>query len=430
MFRGGDDYPSTWYAATTVPRQRRRATPPPAEADVVIVGGGFFGLYCALLLAQAGRRVALLEASRLGWGASGRNGGQLVPGLSCGWSRLRAAIGASLTAEMQRESQRALRQIRALIAARAIDCELADGHVEVAVLERRVRALRDAIDEARRDWGDTRLRFIERAELGAYVDSPRYRAGLFDPDAAHLHPLKYLFGVADAAEAAGATLHEGCRVSRWHEAGDGVRVQLADGATLRCAQLVLAAGAYIDRVEPRLAARVLPVGSFIGVTAPLGEAACRRLLPGNHAVYDNQFILEYFRTTGDHRLLFGGRCTYLGGTPRRLADAMHANIVRAFPQLRGVRVDYAWGGHIDVTLRRMPDWGRRGERVYWAQGFCGHGMVPTRIAANLVVEAMLGEPARLDAFAAIVNPRFPGGERVGALLQALGMSWYRLRDLI
>ena len=430
MFRGGDDYPSTWYAATTVPRQRRRAMPPPAEADVVIVGGGFFGLYCALLLAQAGRRVALLEASRLGWGGSGRNGGQLVPGLSCGWARLRTAIGAQLTAEMQRESQRALQQIRALIAERTIECELVDGHVEVAVLARRVRALHDAIDEARRDWGDTRLRFLERAELGAYVDSPRYRAGLLDPDAAHLHPLKYLFGVAAAAEAAGATLHEGCRVAGYRELADGVRVQLTDGASLRCAQLVLAAGAYVDRVEPRLAARVLPVGSFIGVTAPLGEAACRQLLPGNHAVYDNQFILEYFRTTADHRLLFGGRCTYLGGTPRRLADAMRTNIVRAFPQLRGVAVDYAWGGHIDVTLRRLPDWGRRGDRLYWAQGFCGHGMVPTRIAANVVTEAMLGEPTRLDAFTAIVNPRFPGGERVGALLQALGMSWYRLRDRV
>ena len=430
MFRGGDDYPPSWYAATASALARRRPAPPPAEVDVAIVGGGFFGLYCALLLAQAGRRVALLEASRIGWGGSGRNGGQLVPGLSCGWARLRSAIGAQLTAEMQQESQRALRQIRALIESRSIDCELADGHVEVAVLERRVRALHEAIEEAQRDWGDTRLRFIDRAELGAFVDSPRYRAGLLDPDAAHLHPLKYLFGVADAAEHAGATLHEGCRVSGYHELADGVRVQLADGAPLRCAQLVLAAGAYVDRVDPARAARVLPVGSFIGVTAPLGEAACRRLLPGNHAVYDNQFILEYFRTTADHRLLFGGRCSYLGGTPRRLADAMRANIVRAFPQLRGVAVDYAWGGHIDVTLRRLPDWGRRGDRVYWAQGFCGHGMVPTRIAANVVSEAMLGDPARLDAFAAIVNPRFPGGERFGGLLQALGMSWYRLRDLV
>src|SRR5450756_927131 len=147
----------------------------------------------------------------------------------------------------------------------------------------------------------------------------------------------------------------------------------------------------------------------------------RSLIPGNHAVYDNQFILEYFRMTADHRLLFGGKCTYLGGTPTDLARSMRRNIARVFPQLSGVAIDHAWGGHIDITMRRMPDWGRRGDRVFWAQGFCGHGLVPTRVAGKLVAAAVLGDTEQLDWFAPIVTPPFPGGEAVGGLMQAVGM---------
>jgi glycine/D-amino acid oxidase-like deaminating enzyme len=431
MFRSSPEHTPTYYAATS----RERQTPRPAltehrDVDVCIVGAGFFGLYCALEMARAGRGVLVLDASRVGWGASGRNGGQIVPGFPCGMQRLKGALGQTRAQDMFQESLRSVDKIRNLIQDHAIACDLAEGHVEVAVLPRRVAQLRAGIEEASREWGYDKYRFIERADLPQYVNSPRYLAGMLDSDAAHFHPLKYILGLAQVVEAAGATIHEQTRVMAYQETADGISLQTEGGTTVRCHQLVLAANAYIDKLDRRLSARVLPVGSFIGVTEVLGEAACRALLPQNHAVYDNQFILEYFRTTADHRLLFGGRCSYLGGTPPDLPRAMKRNIVRAFPQLKQVTVDYAWGGHIDITMRRMPDWGRRHDRVFWAQGFCGHGIVPTRVAATVVTEAMLGQPERLDAFSTIVNPPFPGGERLGGLAQALGMSWYRLRDAV
>ena len=431
MFRGSTDYIDSYYAATSRDRQRRRPSlPGPIDADVCVVGAGFFGLYCALEMARAGRQVVVLEASRVGWGASGRNGGQLVSGFACGMQRLKAVMGHERAKDMFHESLRSVRKIRDLIRDNAIDCDLAEGHVEVAVLPRRVKLLTDGIEEALREWGYDGFRFIPKAELPRYVDSPRFEAGLLDDSAAHIHPLKYILGLAEVVERAGATIYESTRVAGYEQGADGITVRTEDGAAVRCHQLVLAANAYVDKVDRRLQSRVLPVGSFIGVTEVLGEAACRRLMPHNHAVYDNQFILEYFRTTRDHRLLFGGGCTYMGGTPADLPAVMKGHITRVFPHLKTVKVDYAWGGHIDITLRRMPDWGRRGDRIFWAQGFCGHGIVPTRVAATVVTEAMKGQPERLDAFNGIVNPPFAGGEWLGGLQQAIGMSWYRLRDVV
>jgi glycine/D-amino acid oxidase-like deaminating enzyme len=230
-------------------------------------------------------------------------------------------------------------------------------------------------------------------------------------------------------ESHGVRIFEQSKVDGYEEKGDRVVVKVG-AHQIRCDQLVLATNAYVDKLDPKLASRTLPVGTFIATTAPLGEALARSLIPKNHAVYDNQFILEYFRMTADHRLLFGGKCTYLGGTPLNLAQNMKRNIARVFPQLADVQMDYAWGGHIDITMRRMPDWGQRNGRVFWAQGFCGHGLVPTRVAAKVVSDKMLAKSDELDWFAPIVNPPFPGGEAVGGLMQAVGMTYYRVRDFV
>jgi glycine/D-amino acid oxidase-like deaminating enzyme len=434
MFRSAPEHIDSYFAVSSRAHQQRR--PALAESrrfDVCVVGAGYFGLHTALELARAGKHVAVLEASRIGWGASGRNGGQLNPGFACGMQTLQDAMGPQRAAQLFDASRTALREIRALVQQHAIDCDLADGHLEVAVLARRVADLRRRIEECAQQWGYAKLRFIDKAELPGYLCSDRYQAAVFDPEAAHLHPLKFALGLARAAEAHGASIFERSRVLGYREspAHIEVAVESAGGVPpicLRCDQIVLAANAYLDRVDPRLARRVLPVGTFIGVTQVLGEQRARSLIPQNHAVYDNQFILEYFRLTADHRLLFGGRCTYLGGTPARLPQAMKRNMLRAFPGLADVSMEYAWGGHIDITMRRTPDWGRRHDRVFWAQGFCGHGIVPARVAARLVAEAVLGKPAQLDWFASIRNPPFFGGAALGGLMQAAGMAYYRLRD--
>jgi gamma-glutamylputrescine oxidase len=431
MFRSGTTHTDTYYAATSREWQTERpALAESLRADVCVVGAGFFGLYTALELAKAGKRVVVLEASRVGWGASGRNGGQMIIGFPCGMQRLKGVMGHERARNLFDQSLQAVRDIRGLMSEHRIDCDLVEGHLEVAVLPRRVADLTGWIEECRAEWGYDKLQFVDKATLPTYLNSDRYQAGIIDPEGCHIHPLKYVLGLARAVESQGVRIFEQTQVEGYDERPGGITVRVAGGLQVHCDQLVLAANAYIDQVDKRLAARTLPVGTFIGATEVLGEPVARSLIPKNHAVYDNQFILEYFRTTADHRLLFGGKCTYLGGTPVNLPQAMKANVVRAFPQLKDVKMDYAWGGHIDITMRRMPDWGRRHDRVFWAQGFCGHGVVPTRVAATLVSEAMLGRPERLDWFGGIVNPPFPGGELVGGLMQAAGMTWYRVRDLV
>ncbi|MBT9595099.1 MAG: FAD-binding oxidoreductase [Vitreoscilla sp.] len=431
MFRSSSTHTDTYYAATSRELQTERpALTENLQADVCVVGAGFFGLYTALEMAQAGKRVVILEASRVGWGASGRNGGQMIIGFPCGMQRLKGVMGHERARNLFDQSLQAVRDIRGIMSQHQIDCDLVEGHLEVAVLPRRVADLTGWIEECQTEWGYDKLQFVDKATLPTYLNSERYQAGIIDPEGCHIHPLKYVLGLGRAVEAAGVRIFEQTKVEGYDEKPDGITVRVAGGMQVRCDQLVLAANAYIDQVDKRLAARTLPVGTFIGTTEVLGESVARSLIPKNHAVYDNQFILEYFRTTADHRLLFGGKCTYLGGTPVNLPQSMKANILRAFPQLKDVKMEHAWGGHIDITMRRMPDWGRRNDRVFWAQGFCGHGVVPTRVAATLVSEAMLGRPERLDWFGGIVNPPFPGGERLGGLMQAVGMGWYRVRDFV
>jgi glycine/D-amino acid oxidase-like deaminating enzyme len=430
MFRSSPQYIDSYYSATTRHLQVDRARlDDHMDTDVCVVGAGFFGLYTALELAKAGKRVVVLEASRVGWGASGRNGGQMIIGFPCGMQRLKGAMGPARAKRMFDASREAVRDIRAIMSHYEIDCDLVEGHLEVAVLKRRIADLTGWIEECRNEWGYDRLQFVDRKDLPGYLGSPRFQAGVIDPEGAHIHPLKYVLGLARAAEREGVQIFEQGKVDGYEQKGDFIDVRVGDHR-VRCRQLVLATNAYTDKLAPRLAARTLPVGTFIAVTEPLGEARARELIPRNHAVYDNQFILEYFRMTADHRLLFGGKCTYLGGTPVNLKESMKANILRAFPQLKDAKMEYAWGGHIDITMRRMPDWGRRDDRVFWAQGFCGHGLVPTRVAGKLVSDAVLGRTEELDWFRKIVNPPFPGGEAIGGLMQAVGMSYYRVRDFV
>jgi gamma-glutamylputrescine oxidase len=430
MFRSAPDHIDSYYAASSRHLQLNRSSLQESlDVDVCVVGAGFFGLYTALELAKAGKRVVIVEASRVGWGASGRNGGQMIIGFPCGMQRLKGVMGADRAKHMFDASREAVADIRGIMADHQIDCDLVQGHLEVAVLKRRVADLTDWIEECVDEWGYDKLQLIEKKDLGGYVNSARFQAGIVDPEGCHIHPLKYVLGLARAVESHGVRIFEQSKVDGYLERSGHIQVDVGHHQ-VRCHQLVLATNAYVDKLDPKLASRTLPVGTFIGTTAPLGEAVARSLIPGNHAVYDNQFILEYFRMTADHRLLFGGKCTYLGGTPANLADSMKRNISRVFPQLADVQMDYAWGGHIDITMRRMPDWGQRDQRVFWAQGFCGHGLVPTRVAAKVVADKMLARSDELDWFAPIVNPPFPGGEAVGGLMQAVGMTYYRVRDFV
>ena len=427
MFDSSQNHVASYYAASCqalqTPRPRLQQS---LDVDVVVVGAGFTGLYTALRLAQAGQRVAILEASRVAWAASGRNGGQLILGFSCDMAPFEAALGTEGARQVWQLMAEAGAEIRQHIADHAIDCDLVNGHLWTSVLERRVHLLTDWQEEAARKWNYHALTFVPKADLPGHIDSPRYQAGLLDAQGGHLHPLKYALGLARAAEQAGVRIFEDSRALQYRETAQGVAVDTAHGS-VRAHQLVLACNAYVHTLDAQVRSRILPVGTYMIATEPLPERLARTLLPRNAAVSDNQFILDYFRLSADRRLLFGGKCSYTGRTPLNLTQSMRADMLRVFPQLAQTRIEYTWGGHIDITMARTPDFGRE-RNVYWAQGYSGHGLVSTCLAARVLAQAILGDDQPLQLFTPLRNPAFPGGETLAGLFQVLGMSYYRLRD--
>ncbi|WP_339486279.1 NAD(P)/FAD-dependent oxidoreductase [Pseudomonas sp. EL_65y_Pfl2_R95] len=427
MFKQSAQHLPTYYASTFPgPIGLRPALDEPLDTEVLIIGGGFSGLHCALQLLQAGKRVVVLEASRLAWAASGRNGGQALLGWSCDMPPLEAALGLSGAQRLWRSMQWAADEMRELPQRHGFDIDYRQGSLYSAVQARRVPQLQAAEREAHEKWASPGVRFIAGEELRGWIGSGRYQAALYDPQGAHINPLKLAHGLAAAIEQLGGQIFEQTHVRDYRQTAEGYRAR-TDKAEVRADVLVLACNAYIDKLDPGLSRRILPVGSYQVATAPLAAELAHSLLPKNSCVIDNQFVPDYFRLTPDNRLLFGGGCTYLGGIPKDVAKATRPYLERVFPQLIGVGLDYAWGGHIDCTMKRTPDIGCEGQR-YWLQGFSGHGVLPTLAGARAVTDAILGNADLLRLYQGLHNPAFPGGSTLAAPIEALGKAWYRLRD--
>jgi len=413
------------WGAGTAQRETLRGS---IEADVAVLGGGIAGCSAALYLAKRGYRVALLEARVVGYGASGRSGGQLIFGLAASQKKLAAEVGRDDARRLFDLSIAALDLTRSLIREYAIDCDYHPNHVHVAVKPRHLEELRDWVRELHEECDYPSARLVNREELQAHVRSERYLGGLIDPRSGHLHPLKFTHGIARAAESAGAKIFENSRVLRYED-GPAVMVHTAEGS-VRCAHLVLCGNAYIGDVAPALSRRILGVGTYIIATQPLGEERARELLPSNAAIADINWILDYFRRSADHRLLFGGRVSYSAVQPPRLAESMRRRMLRIFPTLDDVKVAYAWGGYLDITMSRAPNFGRLAPNVFYMQGFSGHGMSLTGLAGQLVAEAIAGTAERFDVFARIPHRDFPGGRLLRRPSLMLAMLYYRLRDLM
>ncbi len=417
----------SYYAATS------SAAPRPAlqgdlNADIAVVGGGIAGCSAALHLAQRGYRVVLLEGRFIGYGASGRSGGQAIFGLAAGQKTLLDQVGRDDARRLFDLSIEALDVTQSLIRDFHIDCDYQANHLHVAVKPRQVRELEEWAEELQREYAYKSARFIDAAELPGHIVSPRYLAGLIDSRSGHLHPLKYTLGVARAAENAGAVIFENSPVLRYED-GAAVRVHTAHG-TVRCANLVLCANAYIGALAPTLSRRILGIGTYIIASEPLGAERAQALLPSNAAVADINWILNYFRRSEDERLLFGGRVSYSSVQPPQLAEGMRKRMVRVFPALADVKVAYAWGGYLDITMSRAPDFGRLAPNVFYLQGFSGHGITLTGLAGKLVAEAVAGTSERFDVFARIPHRDFPGGALLRRPSLMLAMLYYRLRDLL
>lgn len=420
-------YPPSWYAASAAPLPEQPALHGRLDADVCILGAGFTGLSAALDLAEAGYRVVMLEAERIGWGASGRNGGQAIVGYGCEQSTLQHLLGDDAARRLFDLSREGMELLRDRIARHRIACDWRDGYAHVPIKPRQERELRaDIVDMAQRY--DYPLEWWDRERLRGVLASDRYRGAVFDPASGHLHPLEYVFGLARAAMAAGVRIFEHSRVTQLVR---GTRPVLKTAAGEVAADFaVLAGNAWLRGVAPELEQRVMPVGTYIAATAPLGEAAARALIGNDMAVSDANWALDYFRLSRDHRLLFGGRASYSSFPPPNLRGVMRRRIRAVFPQLADVPVEYLWGGYVDISLNRAPHWGRLTPNVYFAQGFSGHGVASTGLAGRLIADAIRGQSERLDLFARIPHAPFPGGRALRTPLLVLAMGWYKLRDAL
>jgi len=420
----------SYYAATggAPARVQRGMLQGEFKADVGIVGGGIAGCSAALHLAQRGYRVALLEARFVGYGASGRSGGQTIFGLAVSQKTLIAQIGRDDARRLFDLSIEALDLTQSLIRDHGIDCDYRPNHVHVATKPRHLQELDEWLHELHHDYGYESARLLNRDELRAHVRSERYLGGIIDPRSGHLHPLKYTQGLARAAEACGVCIFENTQ-ALGYEDGTLVLVRTAQG-TVRCRHLVLCGNAYLGPVAPVLARRILGVGTYIIATEPMEAARARALLPSNAAIADINWILDYFRLSADHRLLFGGRVSYSAFEPPHLAESLQRRMVRVLPETQDLKVQYAWGGYLDITMSRAPDFGRLAPNVYYTQGFSGHGMSLTGLAGKLVAEALAGTAERFDVFARLPHRDFPGGPLLRRPSLVLAMLYYRLRDML
>lgn len=419
----------SYYAASAHPAPERPALAGALECDVGVVGGGIAGCSAALHLAERGYRVVLLEEHRVGWGASGRSGAQAIVGVASGQAKLERLIGRDEARAVWDLTVEALGLMRSLISKYQIECDWVDGQMLVAVKHRQDVELRDEVRELHESFEYRSVRYMPRDEVRAVLPTDRYISGMYDSNGGHLHPLNYTLGLAAAAESLGVRLFEGTRALNYTAAPDSVRIRTAQGE-VRAKHLVLCGNVYLRETARSLASKIMAVGTYIVATEQLGADRASKLVVNNACVSDLNWVLDYFRRSADHRLLFGGRVSYSGLDPFRTGDATRARMVRVFPQLADVKLEYSWGGFVDITVNRAPHFGRLAPNVYFFQGFSGHGMALTGLAGKLVAEAIAGTAERFDIFTRIPHANFPGGAALRRPALVLAMLYYRLRDLL
>ena len=397
------------------------------DCEILIIGAGFSGLHTALKLVEAGaQNIAVIEASRIAWAASGRNGGQAILGWSSDMGPIEHDLGYGEALALWQDMEWAAQEIQDLPKRHGFDIDYRSGHLWCSVQAKKVTGLQHWVEEAQEKWHYEGLRFIPKTELAQWIASDRYQAAVLDQNGGHLHPLKLCYGMATSLQKHGVQLFEQTRALRYQHEQDHIVVTTESGR-IACRQLVLACNAYVDQLAPQLNQKILPVGCFQVATEVLSEARLQAALPHNSCVTDNQFILDYFRRSADNRLLFGGGCTYMGGMPKDINAFMRPLLARVFPQFSDVNFEFAWGGHLDCSVRRTPDVGMEGN-VYWLQGYSGHGVLPTLAAARAVAEAILGKTERIKRYQNIANPKFWGNETLAAPIEALSKLYFRIRD--
>ena len=418
-------YPQSYYAASANPVPVRPELEGETQTDVCIIGAGYTGLSTALFLLENGFKVTVVEAAKVGFGASGRNGGQIVNSYSRDIDVIERTVGpkqAQLLGQMAFEGGRIIRE---RIAKYDIKCDLKDGGVFAAFTAKQMGHL-ESQKKLWERYGHTQLELLDSKRIREVVASENYIGGMLDMSGGHIHPLNLALGEAAAVESLGGVIHEQSPAIRV-ERGDNPVVYTPKGS-VKAKFVVVAGNAYLGNLLPELMAKSMPCGTQVITTEPLSDEMARSLLPQDYCVEDCNYLLDYFRLSGDNRLIYGGGVVYGARDPSNIEAIIRPKMLKTFPQLKNVKIDFAWTGNFLLTLSRLPQVGRLGDNIYYSQGCSGHGVTYTHLAGKVLAEALRGQAERFDAFASLPHYPFPGGHLFQVPFSALGAWYYSLRD--
>ncbi|WP_347506425.1 NAD(P)/FAD-dependent oxidoreductase [Pseudomonas anguilliseptica] len=418
-------YPQSYYAASANPVPPRPELNAEVETDVCIVGAGYTGLSTAIALLENGFKVSIVEAAKVGFGASGRNGGQIVNSYSRDIDVIERSVGpkqAKLLGDMAFEGGRIIRE---RIAKYNIQCDLKNGGVFAANTPKHMKHL-ESQKKLWERYGHTQLELMDAKRIREVVDSDVYVGGMLDMSGGHIHPLNLALGEAAAVESLGGVIYEQSPAIRIDRGANPV-VHTPNGR-VKAKFVVVAGNAYLGNLIPELSAKSMPCGTQVITTEPLSAELAKSLLPQDYCVEDCNYLLDYYRLTSDKRLIFGGGVVYGARDPANIEAIIRPKMLEAFPQLKDVKIDYAWTGNFLLTLSRLPQVGRLGDNIYYSQGCSGHGVTYTHLAGKVLAEALRGQAERFDAFADLPHYPFPGGRLLQVPFSALGAWYYTLRD--
>ncbi|MBO6503861.1 MAG: FAD-binding oxidoreductase [Kordiimonadaceae bacterium] len=424
--------PPSYYVASGKYTDQFRRLEGNVRAEVCVIGGGYSGVATALALAEAGKHVVLVEQNQVGWGASGRNGGQVLGGFGpeqSEYEKYEKVYGAENAKRVWEEGIRCVELVKANVDKYNIDCDFTLGYFDAAMNQREMDDLKEAKEDLEELGFPHKLRLLDQNDVKTAIGSDRFIGGLVNEGWGHCHPLNLCRGEAKAAEGLGVEIYEDARVSKLDYHENHIVVDM-DWGRVTADKVVLACNAYLGNLVPRLANRMLPVGSYIIGTERLSDELANDILPGNHAVCDQRWAVDYFRMSADKRLLFGGVASYTGVHPKNIVKKMRPKMLKVFPQLKDVKIDYQWGGYLAVGLNRIPQVGRIDERTYFAQAFAGHGVAPSHSAGRMIADAILGDDELLRIVESVKHRPFPGGRLFRKPILAAGMAFEQFKETL
>jgi len=426
-YSGDQTHTGSYYAASANPTKLRDSLAGDLETDFCIVGGGYSGLSTALHLSEKGYKVTLIEGARIGWGASGRNGGQVVNGLNASLETIEKRYGSEIAAFIGPQLQEGAQIIYSNIEKYKIECDLKPQNIFAAYTSKQLRELEEKQNLWRKHGMDDH-ELLDKTAIQKHVGTDAYIGGMIDHSGAHLHPLNLALGEAAAIEKLGGQIFEKTTLISMQRQSNGDQLLTTDKGKISAKTVILCGNAYLGKAIPKLTSRVMPVSTQIIATEPLSDDLAKELIPKDACVEDTRYILDYFRLSADKRMLFGGGTVYGGSDPKDVKAKLLPNMHKVFPQLRESKIDFAWSGNFALSFSRVPQMGNLDDNVYFAHGYSGHGVTGSHLFGRIIAEAIDGDRERFETFAKVPWYPFPGGRTFRAPYSTAGSWWYALRD--